>query len=63
MWEVCQSEFGIPLDAFLFDYTVPQLTLLVQARIERDAAQDEKSKNKKPTGTMDEMNEVMRGFG
>lgn len=62
MWEVCQSEFNISLDTFLFEYTIPQLTMLIQARLERDDAQDEKSKNKKPTGTMDDMNEIMRGF-
>lgn len=62
MWEVCQSEFNISLDTFLFEYTIPQLTMLIQARLERDDAQDEKNKNKKPTGTMDDMNEIMRGF-
>lgn len=62
MWEVCQSEFNISLYTFLFEYTIPQLTMLIQARLERDDAQDEKNKNKKPTGTMDDMNEIMRGF-
>lgn len=36
LFEVCLSEFNIKKDEFLFDWTLPQVALIVEARLERD---------------------------
>ena len=56
MWEVAISEFHIKHREFLFEWTIPQIMLLIKARVERI---DDK---KEESGTMTDMMEVMGGM-
>lgn len=59
------SEFGLSKDEFLFDWTLPQIALLVEARLERDERaqadsklpRDEHGKKLTIEDVMREMNE------
>lgn len=62
LFETCVSEFHMRKEEFLFEYTLPQLYLLANARLERNRIMKERDEKSQPTGRVEDLGMLAGGF-